>query len=121
MADLNTDNTYPLGPIVGRRDDGSVAALDASVIPTWASSDETVVTVLASADGMSAVLTTVAPNQKDTAGAPIPVRVTVTGVDADPGPGTVPLIGTTEDIFVTLGPKSFATKIEIPVGAPVPK
>lgn len=110
MANLDTDNNYPLGPIVAKNAAGAVVGLDPTP-PVWASSDETVVTVVAAADGLTALLTTVAPGT---------ARVTVTA-DADPSSAVQNVIGTTEDLIVTLGPLSIATTIDVPVGSAIPK
>lgn len=82
---------------------GNPAQVDGA--PTWASSDETVVTVTAAADGMSANVVAVAPGS---------ARVVVTA-DADLGAGVTPLTGTL-DFSVTAGG---ATAIAITPGTPV--
>jgi len=65
-------------------------------VPTWASSDETVITVESAADGMSATVFGVAPN----ADPAVPARVVVTA-DADLGSGVTPLTGSLD--FVVTG------------------
>jgi hypothetical protein len=85
---------------------GNPAAVDG--VPVWASSDETVIVAAAAVDGMSAVITTVAPGT---------ARVTVTA-DADLGAGTTTLTGVTEDLVVTLGPSSQASVMTLTLGAP---
>jgi hypothetical protein len=82
---------------------GRPALLDG--VPVWASADETLATVIAAADGLSALITPVGPipppsdpadpSSKKT------VRVTVTG-DADLGTGVVPIFGTL-DVEITPG------------------
>lgn len=69
---------------------GKPASVDGA--PAWASSDETVVTVVAASDGMSAVATGVVPGTS---------RVVVTA-DADLGSGVTPLSGSL-DFTVTGG------------------
>ncbi len=81
---------------------GKPAQLDG--IPVWASSDETVVTVVAAADGLSAVAAGVAPGSG---------RVTVTG-DADLGSGVTPITGVL-DVSITGGA---AATIDIAAGTP---
>ncbi len=63
---------------------GKPASLDG--VPTWTSSDETVVTVAAEADGLSAMVTAVLPGT---------ARVVV-DADADLGSGVTPLNGFVE-------------------------
>jgi hypothetical protein len=73
-------------------------------VPTWASSDETVVTVAAAADGMSAEVVGVAPGT---------ARVVVTA-DADLGSGVTPLTGV-QEYTVTAGA---ATTLSITAAPP---
>lgn len=89
---------------------GAPASVDGA--PVWASSDETVLTVTASADGMSAVVAAVAPGG--------PARVTVSA-DADLGAGTMSITGVSEDVTVTQDPAQLASVVNIVFGAPVPK
>ncbi len=79
------------------------AAVDG--LPTWASSDETVVTVVASSDGMSAVASGVATGTG---------RVVVTA-DADLGSGVTNITGIL-DFNITAGQ---AAAIMITAGTPV--
>lgn len=88
--------TLSIAPVDAK---GKPAALDG--VPVWAGSDDTVFTVVAAADGLSAVLVAVAPNANDATGAPVPARVVVTA-DADLGSGVTPLTGTL-DVVVTGG------------------
>lgn len=81
---------------------GKPAQLDG--IPVWASSDETVITVTPSADGLSAVAVGVAPGQ---------ARVVVTA-DADLGAGVTDITGTLEFNVVA----GSAATINITAGAP---
>lgn len=62
-------------------------------VPTWASSDETIVTVTPAADGLSAVVAAVGPLGT--------AKVSVTG-DADLGADVAPIFGTL-DVTVTQG------------------
>jgi hypothetical protein len=78
-------------------------------VPVWASSDETVLTVEAEADGMTASIVTVAPGT---------ARVTV-HADADLGDGVVDLVGVSEDVTVTVNPNSMASVVTLELGAPV--
>jgi hypothetical protein len=79
------------------------AALDG--VPTWGSSDETIVTVAAAPDGLTAVLTAVGPLGT--------AQVNVTG-DAKMGPETVTLSGTL-DVQVVAGE---AVTLGITTGTP---
>ena len=81
---------------------GNPAQVDGA--PVWAGSDDTVITVTAAADGMSAVVVGVAPGS---------ARVVVTA-DADLGAGTTDLTGTL-DFDVTAGG---AVAITITPGTP---
>lgn len=109
MASLTTRQQVD-ATITVTKADGSPGSLDG--VPVWASSDETVLTVAAGADGMSAVVSTVAPGG--------PARVSVTA-DADLGAGVVPLIGTSEDILVTVDSRDQASVITIALGTPADK
>lgn len=110
MADINTDQRFDNVALSITNAQGQPAQVEQNSI-VWASSDETVVKVAAAADGMSAVIDTVAPGT---------ARVTVTA-DADVGAGTTTLTGVTEDINVTLGPSSQASLMTLTLGAPVNK
>jgi hypothetical protein len=77
--------------------------------PTWASSDETQVTVLAAADGLSATASGVAPPADPTALA----RIVVTA-NADLGSGVTPITGSL-DLTITGGS---AATITITPGTP---
>jgi hypothetical protein len=81
---------------------GKPAPVDGA--PVWASSDETVITVVPADDGLSAVASAVAPGS---------CRVVVTA-DADLGSGVTPLTGTL-DFTVTGGQ---AATISIVAGTP---
>jgi hypothetical protein len=72
-------------------DHGNPATVDG--MPVWASSDDTILSVIASADGMSATVSAVGPAGQ--------AQVSVTA-DADLGAGTVELIGLM-DIQVVAG------------------
>lgn len=88
---------------------GAAAAVDG--VPVWASSDATVVTVTAAADGMSAIIPCVAPGT---------ARITVTA-DADLGAGTVTITGVSEDIIVTTDPANQASIMTLTLGPAVAK
>lgn len=89
---------------------GQPASVDGA--PVWASSDATVLTVVAAADGMSADVLAVAPGG--------PARITVTA-DADLGPGVTTITGVSEDITVTLDPAQQASVMTLNLGTAVPK
>lgn len=109
MADINTDQNFPNVTLSITDSRGRAAVVDG--VPVWASSDETVVTVSPSADGMVAVV--------DTVGAGV-ARISVTA-DADLGAGVEQIIGTSEDINVVLGPGHKATNISLSLGTPADK
>jgi len=109
MANVTTDQNYPNAVLSITNNRGLAAPVDG--IPLWASSDETVVMVSPSGDGMSAVVDTVASGT---------ARVTVTA-DADLGNGTVTITGVSEDIVVTVGPNSQASVMTLSLGAPADK
>lgn len=85
---------------------GNPAPVDG--VPTWASSNEAILTATASADGMSAEVVAVGPLG--------PAQVSVTG-DADLGAGVAQVIGT-QDINVV---PSEAVSAVITAGAPEPQ
>lgn len=112
MADVSTDQNLPFTlQIMDSQTPPQPAPVDG--VPVWASSDETVITVQAAADGMSGMVVTVAPS-------PTPQRVTVTA-DADMGAGVQTLTGVSEDINVTAGSTFEASSFIITFGAPVDK
>lgn len=108
MADVTTDQNFPRVTL-NITDAGGDPAQVESV--RWASSDDTVLSVDPSDDGMSAVIDTVAAGT---------ARVTVTA-DADLGSGVLTLTGVTEDIHVTLGTRHRATTMTLTLGAPADK
>ena len=109
MADINTDQHYPNVALTITDSKGRPAKVDG--VPVWASSDETVLTVAAAADGMSADIETVAPGV---------ARITVTA-DADLGPGVSTITGVSEDVNVTQGPSFTASSMVLNLGAPADK
>lgn len=111
MADINTDFNYPNVVLTITNAKGQPAKVDG--VPVWASSNETVLTVTPAADGMSALIDTVAAGSG-------PERVTVTA-DADLGSGVETITGVTEDINVTTGPNSKASILALGLGAQVAK
>ncbi len=80
-------------------------------MPTWASSDETVLRVTPTANSMTAVIDSVAAGV---------ARISVS-VDADLGAGVEPIVGATEDITVTLAPAGKATVVKLELGEAVDK
>lgn len=107
MANATTDQNYPSAVLSIKDDKGRAAKVDG--VPVWASSDETVLTAVAAADGMSGVVNTVAPGT---------ARITVSA-DADLGAGVIPITGVSEDVIVT--PGSVASVMTLDLGAPAPK
>jgi len=109
MADLTTAQQFaPTLSITNAH--GNPAPVDG--VPVWATSDATVITVTAAADGMSAVVSSVAPGG--------PARVTVTA-DADTGAGVATITGVSDDINVTLDPSDQASVMSITLGPAMPK
>lgn len=108
MADITTDQWFPSVVLTITDDAGNAAAVDG--VPVWASSDETVLTVLAGLDGMSASISSVAAGTG---------RVTVTA-DADVGAGVTTITGVTEDINVTIGVRP-ASVMTLALGTPEDK
>jgi hypothetical protein len=109
MADINTDQNFPNAALAITDARGRPAKVEG--VPVWASSDETVLSVTAAADGMSAVVDTVAAGT---------ARITVSA-DADLGAGVVEITGVSEDVNVTIGPGSTATTIALNLGTPADK
>lgn len=109
MADINTDQNFPAVTLTITNSAGAPASVDGA--PVWATSDATVLTVTAAADGMSALVSTVAAGV---------ARVSVTA-DADLGAGVSTITGISEDVNVTTGPLSLASVMTFSFGAPVPK
>lgn len=108
MADaFNTQEYHPTLVITNAL--GAAAPVDG--VPVWASSDSTVIDVVAAADGMSAVAACVAPGV---------ARLTATA-DADMGAGVATLTIVSEDINVTLDPANQASVMTMTLGAAVPK
>lgn len=105
--DVTTDQRFANVTLAITDAKGRPAAVDG--VPTWASSDETVLTVTPSDDGMSASVDTVAAGT---------ARVTVSA-DADLGAGTVPITGVTEDVNVTNG--NVASVVTLSLGTPEDK
>jgi hypothetical protein len=109
MADITTDQSYPNVALVITDSKGRPAAVDG--VPVWASSDETVLTVIAAPDGMSAAVNTVAIGT---------ARITVSA-DADLGAGVASITGVSEDVNVTQGPSTLASTMVLNLGTPVDK
>lgn len=109
MADINTDQNFPAVTLAITNSAGAPAPVDG--VPVWASSNATVLTVTPAADGMSAVVSTVAAGV---------ARISVTA-DADMGAGTTTITGVSEDVNVSTGPLSQASTIAFTFGTPVPK
>lgn len=91
MASVTTDQFFPSVVLSIMDSLGRPAPVDG--IPVWASSDDTVLAITPAADGMSAVVDTVAPGT---------ARITISA-DADMGAGVVPITGVSEDVDVTPG------------------
>lgn len=109
MANINNDQNFPSVSISISDSQGRPATVDGA--PVWASSDETILTVEASADGMSAAVNTVGAGT---------ARISVTA-DADLGSGTQEIVGVSEDVVVALGPSHTASTFGFTFGAPVDK
>lgn len=107
--DVTTDQHFPTVSLSIKNARGQDAPVDG--VPVWASSDETVLTVTAAGDGMSAVVDTVGPGT---------ARISVTA-DADVGAGVVEIVGVSEDVNVTIGPNTQASVMTLDLGAPAEK
>ena len=109
MANVTTDQNYP--NVVLTITDNHVPPRPAPVdgIPVWGSSDDTVLGVVPAADGMTAVVNTVAPGT---------ARISVSA-DADTGAGVVTITGVSEDIVVTSG--NVASVMALDLGTPADK
>jgi hypothetical protein len=107
MADIFTGQRFPSVTITIMDSQNPPQPATVDGIPIWASSDDTVLTVDAAADGMSAVISSVAPGVG---------RVSVTA-DADLGAGTQSIVGVSEDVNVTLNPTHLASTITFSFGA----
>lgn len=110
MADITTDQNYPSVALAITNNRGQPAPVEAGSV-TWASSDETVLTVAPAADGMTAAV--------DTVGAGT-ARISVTA-DADLGAGVSTITGVSEDVNVTIGPNSVASHMVLNLGTPADK
>jgi hypothetical protein len=108
--DATTDVNFPNAVLTILDAHGLPAPVDG--VPKWASSDETVLRVTATADGMSASVDTVAPGG--------PARITVTA-EADLGTGTQTITGVSPDVVVGPGQKSVASVVTVTLGAAVDK
>lgn len=109
MANITTDQNFPNVALTITNAKGGAATVDG--VPVWASSDDTVLAVLAADDGMSASVNTVAAGV---------ARITVSA-DADLGAGVTEITGVSEDVTVTIGTASQATTIALNLGEPVDK
>jgi len=85
---------------------GAPAAVDGA--PVWGSSDDTVLSVVAAADGMSAEIRTVGTGTARISGS----------ADADLGSGVVPLTFVSEDVVVTTNPNAMASVVTLSLGTP---
>lgn len=110
MASLLTSQEFPSVTLTITNAAGQPAPVDG--VPVWATSDATVISVVAAADGMSAVVAAVAPGG--------PARITVTA-DADLGAGVSTITGVSEDITVTQDPAQLASIMTLTLGNPAPK
>jgi hypothetical protein len=100
---ITSDQEFPAA-VTFTDDHGNPATIDG--LPLWASSNDTILMVVAAADGMSAVISAVGPDGQ--------AQISVTA-DTNMGAGTVPIIGTL-DINVVSG---MAAIIGITPGIPV--
>ena len=107
---VDTDNNLPFTLSIMDAH-GNPAQVDG--IPVYATSDATVMTIQAAADGMSGTVVTVAPSAT-------PQRMTVTA-DADLGAGVNTITGVSDDIDVTQGASFAAKSFQITFGPPIPK
>lgn len=109
MADINTDQNFPSVLLSITDAHGRPAAVDG--VPVWASSDETVLSVIPAADGMSATV--------DAVGAGV-ARISVSA-DADLGAGVSSITGVSDEVNVSQAPASPASNMVLNLGAAVDK
>jgi len=109
MADITTAQNFPSVTLAITDASGAPAGVDG--VPVWASSDETVLSVVAGADGMSAVVSSVAPGT---------ARITVSA-DADLTTGIVTITGVSEDVNVTQAAAPLAANMTLTLGSPADK
>lgn len=107
MGTLTTDQHYPSATIEFFAADG-VTPEPVNGVPVWATSDATVLTVTATADGKGADIESVAPGG--------PARATVTAVNM----AGVTITGVSEEVTVTPGVVP-ATVIKFNLGTPTAK
>lgn len=107
MADITTDDFFPNVALAITDAKGRAAPVDG--VPVWASSDETVLSVVAAADGMSAIVSSVGAGT---------ARISVSA-DADLGAGVVEITGVSEDVNVTNG--NVASLMVLSLGSAQPK
>jgi len=111
MINATTDQEWLAASVGFKNARGEPAPVEAGSV-VWASSDDTVLAVTPSADGMTASVKTVAPGG--------PARITVSA-DADIGSGVQTITGFTDDVTVTLGPNSAASVVALDLGAATEK
>jgi hypothetical protein len=107
MSGAFTGQTFPNATVAFTNAAGAPAPVDG--VPVWASSDETVLLVVAADDGMSAVVSTVATGT---------ARITV-NADADIGDGVQGIIGASDDVVVTENPNGMASVVTLDLGTAV--
>lgn len=112
MAEAFTSQTFnsgnPVTPVF-LNDRGEPAPIEPGSV-VWATSDDTVLSAVLQADGVSALLGTVAAGG--------PARYTCSA-DADTGSGVRTITGVSEDVTVTQNPNSMASTIVFSLGTPV--
>jgi hypothetical protein len=109
MATVFSDQNLPFTLVITKADGTPATVHPGSIV--YATSDATVITVTAAADGLSG---TVSPVADGTA------RMTITA-NADLGAGVVAITGVSEDIVVSTDPASLAAHFAFTFGAAVPK
>lgn len=110
MAAITTAEEVPFAVAITNAA-GQPATVDG--VPVYASSDETVLTVVLDDPlvGLSGKVVSVGPGV---------ARVSVSA-DADLGAGTVTIVGVSEDVTVSVDPAAQASAFAFSFGAPVPK
>ena len=108
MADITTDDFFPNAVLAPKDAKGRPAPVEAGSV-VWASSDDTILSVTPSADGMTAVVTSVGAGT---------ARISVSA-DADLGAGVVTITGVSEDVNVANG--NIASVMSLDLGASQPK
>jgi hypothetical protein len=115
VFNITSDQLVPVS-VVFEDDHGNPASVDG--VPVWTSSDITILTVVAAADGMSCVVTAVGPDGSATVAMTANANMDPTGV-AIPVAGSLAITvvsGAAAQALVTPGTPALQVIIPVPVG-----